>query len=209
MKFLPVKMNLRFGDHMKMKRCSLLVLFLGIALLCIGIALPAVFWQIFGRVISQRADMAIIGGADAATYQYLSRTLLNGLPNAIGMLGISMILSAGFCLLFSGTVRKHCTVATSAIALGLSATGALGLVCVLVWSSIVAFDSARHYPIEFPVSIMLGLLCLCAFLILFSLYFKVREKHKSIPGLLIDVFSGILYLPAYFLAFSYLYEIIA
>ena len=73
----------------------------------------------------------------------------------------------------------------------------------------VAFGGApKRYPVRYPLSIALGMVCLCVFILLGLLYCKLREGKWSIRGVAIDVLTSILYLPAFFFAFIYLYSLI-
>jgi len=185
---------------MKGKRYSLLALLLGFIILLAGIMLP----YLCMHLTPDNGSTGIIGGADARTYQFLASRLLGGLPYVLALLGIALVISSGFCLIFSKTVKIHCNIKTSAISLGLSGVGALGLNCVLWWFTIVAFGKMSSYPIEYPVSILLGLLSFFAFVGLIVLYFKVRKANLSLIGIAIDVLTSIIYLPTFFLAFLYL-----
>ena len=189
---------------MKLKRNARWALLGGFVMALVGIAMPVAV------LLSDphNGGMSIIGGMDAPTMQYLVTGIFGSLPDVLVLSGITLMISAVFCLLFSKTVKEHCAVKTSAISLGLSATGALGLVCAFVWFSIVAFDEVRKHPIEYPVSISLGLACLCVFIILIIQYFNARTNNWSVKGLVIDVLTSIFYLPTFFFIFSYLYEII-
>ena len=191
---------------MRLKRNSLIVLLLGFVSLLVGTIMPVIYWK--NLTEHYGATVGIIGGADAPTYQLLLSSIFEGIPSALIVLGITLIFSSGFCLLFSKTVSTYCNIATSAISLGLSAVGALGLVCALSCFAIIAFWEPSRYPIQFPASIILGMLCLFAFFALIVLYFKVRCKNWSIKGLAIDVITSILYLPALFFMFACLYEMI-
>lgn len=189
---------------MKLKRYALWALLAGFVIALAGVAMPlAVLY-----LTPQDPRISIIGAADAPTYYLIISTLLDNMPWVLVLLGLTLMISAVFCLLFSKTVRGHCTVKTSLISLGLSATGALGLICVLVWFSIVAFDEVSKHPIEYPLSIAAGLLCLCAFITLILQYFNMRKEKWSGKGLLIDVLTSIIYLPVFFYIFSYLCEIV-
>ena len=72
--------------------------------------------------------------------------------------------------------------------------------------AIVVLDRPSRFPIEYPVSIALGMLCFLAFVFLIGLYFIVRRKNWSIIGVIIDVLTSIVYLPAFFMIISYAYE---
>ena len=190
---------------MKLKRNALWVLLFGVVILLTGLLTP------FGCLInctSHQGAIGIIGGAEVPTYQFMFWSLLDGWPFVLILLGISLVLSACFCLLFSKTVNKCCRLTTSAISLGLSAVGALGLACVLLWLSIVTFGNMSRYPIQYPLSILLGMFCFCVFMILLALYFKARKGNWLWKGLLIDFLTSIICLPTFFFAFSYLYAFI-
>ena len=191
---------------MKLKRNSLIALLLGFAILLVGAIMPVVCWRSY--IVNSGSMGGMIGGADAPMYRMLLFSLFDGLPFALILLGITLIISSVFCLLFSKTVGVYCGLATSAISLGLSAVGAVGLVCALLCFAIVAFWEPSRYPIQFPASVILGLLCLFAFLALIALYFKVRCRKWSIKGLVIDVLTSLVYLPAFFFASACLYEMI-
>lgn len=178
---------------MKLKRYALWVLLSGIGVFLLGFVIPF--------VTARHASMGIVGGADWPTYQFL----LNGWPIAFMLLGISAVISSGVCLVFSKTVNKHCNIKTSAISLGLSGVGALGVYCVFWWFSMAAFGEASRHPVEYPVSIVLGMLCFLAFILSIGLYFMVRRKNLSVIGVILDVLTSILYLPSFFMIISYLH----
>ena len=190
---------------MKLKRNALWALLAGFLIALAGAAMP--IWVML--FYEPTAETGIIGGAGAPTLQYLVSQTFGVLPYTLVLLGAAVMISAVFCLLFSKTVQGHCTLKTSLVSLGLSATGAAGLYCVLIWIACVAFGGAtKRYPVRYPLSIALGMVCLCVFILLGLLYCKVREGKWSIRGVAIDVLTSILYLPAFFFAFNYLYSLI-
>ena len=183
---------------MKLKRYALWVLLLGIGVFLLGFMIPF--------VTARHLSMGIVGGADWPTYQFLLSHAFNGWPIAFILLGISVVISSGFCLLFSKTVNKHCNIKTSAISLGLSGVGAAGLVCAFWCFAIGALGGVSKHPIEFPVTMLFGVLCFLLFILLIGLYFIVRRKNWSIIGIILDVLTSIVYLPAFFMIISYVYE---
>lgn len=190
---------------MKLKRNALWALLVGLLIALAGAWMPISVMLSF----EPSAETAIIGGAGAPTLQYLVSQTFGVLPYTLVMLGAAVMISAIFCLLFSKTVQGHCALKTSLVSLGLSATGAAGLCCVLIWIACVAFGGApKRYPVRYPLSIALGMVCLCVFILLGLLYCKLREGKWSIRGVAIDVLTSILYLPAFFFAFIYLYSLI-
>ena len=92
--------------------------------------------------------------------------------------------------------------------MGLSCVGALGLVCVFIWFSIVSFGEMSKHPIEYPVSVLLGIVCFFAFVVLIAVYLKLRKTNWSIKGLIIDILTSIIYLPTFFYIFSYIYGLL-
>ena len=192
------------GDKMKLKRNALIILILGVVMSVVGLIAPLISLNF----ASESGATGIIGGADAPTYKFLLFNLLDGLLFVVFLLGISLILSSAFCLLFSKTVKKHCNISTSALSVGLSSVGALGLVCALVWFAMVAFNEASKHPIQYPVSVTLGVLCFFAFISLIVVYFYKRSRNWSVIGIVVDILTSIVYLPAFFFAFTYLYELI-
>ena len=190
---------------MKLKRNALWALLAGFLLALAGAWMP-ISVMLFSE---QSAETAIIGGAGAPTLQYLVSQTFGVLPYTLVLLGAAVMISAIFCLLFSKTGQGHCALKTSLVSLGLSATGAAGLCCVLIWAACVAFGGApKRYPVRYPLSIALGMVCLCVFILLGMLYCKLRKDKWSAKGLLIDVLTSILYLPAFFFAFIYLFELV-
>ncbi len=190
---------------MKLKVNALIILILGVLMSALGFIAPIVYWN---NYTLHNGVVGIIGGADTPTYTFMLSALFDGLPFVLILLGISLVVSSVFCLLFSKTVRKHCNIKTSIISLGLSGVGALGLVCSFLWFSIVSFGEMSKHPIKYPVSILLGIVCFFAFVVLIAIYLKLRKINWSIKGFIIDVLTSIAYLPAFFFLFSYLYEIL-
>ena len=169
------------GVDMNLKRNALIILLLGVLILFLGFIAPIVFWN---NYTSNNGAIGIIGGVDTPTYMFMLSALFEGLPFILVFLGISLIISSGFCLLFSNTVKKHCNINTSAISLVLSGVGALGLVCVFVWISIVSFHEMSKHPIEYPISVFLGIVCFFTFIVLIIIYLKLRKTNWSIKGIM-------------------------
>jgi hypothetical protein len=191
------------GDYMKIKRNSLIILIAGVLILGLGILSPVVYWNSFTL---RNQSAGIIGGAGAPTYMYVTFNLFWGLPLVFILLGLSMAVSAGFCLLFKNTIKTYCSVKTSAISIGLSAIGALGLACAFIWLSIVSFGEVSRHPVEYPITIFLGIVSFFVFVALIALYLKLRKMNWSVKGFVIDIFTSLIYLPTFFFAISFLYN---
>ena len=171
-----------------LKKVSLIGLIVSILIVAFAVGYPALAWA-----LSDSADktVAIIGGADGPTAIMITRRLFFG--SFLGVLtsfGIPLLLISLFCLIFPSFVQKNFSVKTTALALGISATGCLGLWCVLECLAILAFASPSEHPIAYPASIIVGVLSLILFIILFALYCKARKGETRILGVVFDVFTG-------------------
>lgn len=184
---------------MRLKQISLLTLFVGVLFSVVGVIAPFIALQNYTSQI----------GADTPTYHYIVFRLMNGWPFCMIVFGITLIVSALFCLIFSKTVKNNCNIITTALSLGLSAVGAMGLVCAFLWFTIASFHEMSKHPITYPVSISLGLFCFFLFVFLIAVYLKLRKNTWSIKGFCIDILTSVIYLPTFFHAFSYLYEIVS
>lgn len=194
------------GDDMKLKRYAIIIMILGVLISVLGFISPIIYWN---NYTLENGAICIIGGTDTPTYTFMLSAIFDGLPFVLIIMGISLVVSSGFCLLFSNTVKKHCNINTSAISLGLSGVGALGLVCAFVWFSIVSFGKMSKHPIGYPVSVLLGIFCFLVFVILTVIYIKLRKINWSIKGFIIDVLTSVIFLPTFFFDFAYLYEVIS
>ncbi len=190
---------------MKLKVGSWICLSLAILLLCVGAVVPFVILQ----NTSSDVNLGIIGGAGTPTYSLLLFRYSNGLFFPVLLWGMAFLLTSVFCLIFSNTVKTYGSVRTSMLSVGLSATGAAGLDCFLLWMTIVAFDELNQHPIAYPASILFGFLCLAAFGVLLVLYARFRTLQRSLKGVLMDVATSFVYLPAFLTSFGVLYEMIS
>lgn len=185
---------------MKFKSFSLTMLLSGLLLSTIGIVAPFIMLQNYGSV-------QIIGGAELPTYWFF--LAVQGWPLCLLLFGVCFIVSALLGLLFVKTIKTNCSIKTSIVSLGLSAVGSLAIVCVFVWYTIVAFHEVSKHPFAYPLSVSLGILCLIACIALIAMYCKFRRGCWSIKGFVMDAFTCVLYLPAFFYTFSYLYEMMS
>ena len=188
---------------MKLKQMSLLTLLTGVLFSIIGVIIPFITLK---NYTYQNGAIGIIGGADTPTYEFVVFRILNGWPFVTILFGSALIVSALFCLIFSKTVKNNCSIKTTVLSLGLSAVGAAGLVCAFLWFSIVSFGEMSKHPIEYPVSVLLGIISFLGFIVLIALYLKIRKTNWSIKGFIIDVLTSIIYLPTFFFVLSYMYN---
>ena len=179
---------------MKLKQMSLLTLLTGVLFSIIGVLIPFITLK---NYTYQNGAIGIIGGADTPTYEFVVFRIMNGWPFVASLFGITLIVSALFCLIFSKTVKNNCNIKTTALSLGLSAVGAAGLVCAFLWFTIVSFGEMSKHPIQYPVSVLLGIISFLGFIVLIALYLKIRKTNWSIKGFIIDVLTSIIYLPTF------------
>lgn len=150
--------------------------------------------------VSQNGGIAIIGGADLPTLRIISSDFWFTI-----IIGLTIVVCAAFCLIFSKTVMNNCTLKTTAVSLGISFAGASGLYCFFQWYIIVVFHEMSKHPIRYPASIIIGLMSFAAFVFLIVLYFRLRKQTFSIKGILIDVATSLIA----FLPFSIIITIIS
>lgn len=188
---------------MKFKTFSWVILVCGILLVLASVPISAIPLMLY---TAENGAIGIIGGAGIPTYQLAAFRIMNSWTFCFVLLGLALVITALFCLIFPKTVQNSCSAKTTAVSLSLSAVGGMGLGCLTVWYSIIVFHEMSQHPISYPVSILLGIACFVAFVVLIALHFKVRKPIWSIKGLVIDVCTSIIYLPTFFFAFSHLYE---
>lgn len=170
-----------------MKKLSIIGLIIGALAVAVAVWYPALMW-----LLSDSADktIGIIGGADGPTAIFITGIFFFNWTGILFSLGIPLILTSLFCLIFPNFVRENFSIKTTALALGISATGCLGLLCLLEIVGIVAFANPNEAPIAYPVSIIVGMLSLVLFITLFDLYCKARRSEVKIAGIVLDVFTG-------------------
>ena len=181
---------------------SVLSLFIGVSVLLFCIVLP-----ILSLMNSDQGSVGIIGGADGPTAQFITQSMISYHLLEIHI-GVVLIIAGLFCLIFSKTVKASCSIKTTALSLGISATGGVGLFCFLLWLVIIAFGETSKHPIEFTASKIGGFFCLALFILLMVFYIKQRKAFKSVKGVVIDVLTSILFLPTFFLFFDWLHKLI-
>lgn len=150
----------------------------------------------------QNGSIGIIGGADGPTAIYVTSQLLGGHLLSALILGLTLFLCGGFCLIFKRTVMNNCRLKTTALSLIISFFGASGLSCFFIWYSIVAFLEMSIHPIAYPCSIFVGLLSLVAFVMAIIFYVRARKENFKIKGIVIDILTSIITLPILFLLVS-------
>ena len=161
-----------------MKKASAIALLSAAALLSIGFALPVLF------------ETANTSGSYLSQISYqlgIVLKLFGGITAVWGLIG----------LIFNKQINSRCTLKSSCVALGISATVSLGIYCVLSFLSCYFLTHPGKHPIRHPASLVLGVICFAVFLALIHLYIKLRNWNVSASGIAFDVIFGISYLPAF------------
>ena len=179
----------------KYKIYSSIALILGLLLVLASVLVPII---ILSSYTAQNGSIGIIGGADGPTAIYLTSRLLGGRLLFTLILELTLFLCGGFCLVFKRTVTNNCRLKTTALSLVISFFGAMGLACFFIWYSIVVFHKMSMSPISYPSSIIGGIFSLVAFIITIILYIKARKENFKIKGIVIDIMTSIITLPAFF-----------
>ena len=156
---------------------------------------------------SQNGSIGIIGGADKPTLLFLLKYSEGHLLFAL-ILGLTLFLCGGFCLIFKRTVTNVCRLKTTALSLIISFFGAAGLSCFFIWYSIIVFHEMSKHPISYPLSIIGGILSFVAFIITIILYIKARKENFKIKGIVIDILTSIITLPTFFLVCNEIYNLL-
>ncbi len=187
----------------RLKITSIGIILFGLAVMAISILVPIIK---ISDYTTQNGAVGIIGGADKPTLWFLL-SYSDGDFLLTFIFGLTLLLCGGFCLVFKKTVYENCRLKTTLISLCISLFGAIGLCCLFIWFSIVAFGKTASHPIEYPVSIVGGLLSLFMFIIAIAFYIKLRKNNLKIKGIIIDILTSIIALPTLFLLVAKIYSI--
>ena len=189
----------------KFKIYSSIALISGLLLALASVLVPIIK---LSNYTAQNGSIGIIGGADGPTAIYVTSQLLGGSLLFALILGLTLLLCGGFCLIFKRTVTDVCKLKTTALSLIISFFGASGLSCFFIWYSIVAFHEMSKHPISYPLSIIGGILSLVAFIITIILYIKVRKENFKIKGIVVDIITSIITFPTFFLVCAEIYNLL-
>ena len=188
----------------KYKIYSSIALISGLLLVLASVLVPIIK---LSNYTARNGSVGIIGGADAPTLLFLLRYSDGHLLFAL-ILGLTLFLCGGFCLVFKRTVTNNCKLKTTVLSLIISFFGASGLACFFIWYSIVAFLEMSMHPIAYPLSIIGGIFSLVAFIITIILYIKARKKNLKPKGIVIDILTSITTLPILFLLVAKIFAIL-
>jgi hypothetical protein len=173
-----------------MKKYAVIVFILSAFLLLAGLHLN-------GTLLPE-SDVGIIGGADRPTVNWYRQKMLSQPHGLLILFGAVGTLVSFLMLIFSRTVNNHCVFSTTATALGLSASASLGAYSLLIFASCFFLTTPSKHPIRFPTSACTGTLALIGFILLMALYFRLRGKTPSRPGVFCDMTFSLLCMPAFF-----------
>ena len=167
----------------KTRKISVIMLIVGVAMFATGI----IFRKVLG-IVEQ---------------EYLQSFIRNTCFN----FGLGIILNSLFCLIFTKTTIKYCTIKTSIISFGISSMVGMGAMSILLFLSCHFLTSPKKHPIAFPTSILLGSISFLIFILLFYTYTTQRKKIPSTKGTVIDVLFAFLYIHPFLWLYSDLYGI--
>ena len=189
----------------KFKIYSSIALILGLLLALVSVLVPIIKINEF---TAQNGSIGIIGGADGPTAIYLTSHLLDGNLLFTLILGLTLFLSGAFCLIFKRVVINNCSLKTTALSLIISFFGATGLVCFFIWYSIVAFHEMSKHPLSYPLSIIVGIILLIAFIITIIFYIRARKDNLKVKGIILDIITSIITLPISFWLCAEIYNLL-
>ncbi len=174
--------------------------------LLVGLLLSAAGWLIpyvrLQQQIEEYGTITLVGVSQTPSSLYMERVFGSEMICFV-LFGAALVLCGLFCLLFSKTVSSCCTLKTTALSLALSAVGAMGMICVLLWYVTTAFGEASQHPIAYPSSLIGGVICLAAFALLLVAYVAARKPRFSFKGVAVDVAAAVLFLPPFVMSMLY------
>lgn len=188
----------------KYKIYSSIALISGLILVLASVLIPIIK---FSNYTAQNGSIGIIGGADTPTLLFLLQYSDGSLLFSF-ILGLTLFLSGGFCLIFGRSVINNCSIKTTALSLIISFFGATGLVCFFIWYSIVAFHEMTKHPLSYPLSIIGGMGSLVAFVSTIILYIRARKENLKIKGIILDIITSIITLPTFFWLCAEIYNLL-
>lgn len=189
----------------KFKIYSSISLISGLLLVLASVLVPIIK---LSNYTAQNGSVGIIGAADGPTAIYITSHLLGGRLILMLILGLTLFLCGGFCLVFKRTVTNNCKLKTTVLSLIISFFGSSGLSCFFIWYSIVAFLEMSKHPISYLLSIIGGIFSLVAFIITIILYIKARKENFKIKGIVVDIITSIITLPTFFLVCTEIYNLL-
>jgi hypothetical protein len=152
----------------------------------------------YNNYLVRSKDETVVGVVRGYSYGNYVVTEMHYIPYVLKLLGIALVITGLFALIFNKTVRQCCNIKTTAISLGLSSMAACGVYCFLTLFIISVFSSSKGYPYDYPTSKAGCIISLLIFIVLFVSYIIVRKDTLKIKGVVIDILLCILYFPSFF-----------
>ena len=187
-----------------LKIFSLVALISGLLFSLASVLLPIIIFSVY---TSQNGSIGIIGGADGPTAIYLTSRLFDGHLLFTLILGLTLLVCGGFCLIFKRTVTNNCRLKTTVLSLLISFFCASGLACFFIWYSIVIFHEMSKHSISYPLSIIGCIISFVAIVLTIIYYIITRKDNYKIKGIVIDILTSIIALPILFLLVTNIYAI--
>ena len=144
----------------------------------------------------QHSAIGLPGGAQAKAGWDTAGSLFSDRHGVFGFLalfGAALLAGSLLALLLHKAVAAGCSVKTTSVAMGLSALGASGAYSALGACIILGWGATAQYPRTYPGYMLVGMLSLLGFVLLLALYAWLRRKRPSVPGILFDIFSALLF----------------
>ena len=184
-----------------MKKYALIIFVISLLVLFSGVHFSGIL-----SALLPSDEIGIIGGADRSTANFLISKILS---NTLILFGLATAVCSLFSLILSRPIKNHCCFPTSATALGLSACASLGACALLIFASCFIMTDPSKHPIALPASVACGMIALIGFVLLMALYCKLRQKKPSVPGVFLDVTFALMYMPAFFRSYDYIYSLLS
>lgn len=146
-------------------------------------------------------DIGVIGGADTPTAIHVAYVVMDGWPVLALWLGVPLILTSLFTVIFKKTTANCLTVKTSVTAILISAMcGAGAFSCMQLF--LMNLFGADENPVAYPCFKAAAVIAIVAFVFLVAQYcFKFRKAKPSAKGVIIDILTAIVYVPFMYFAF--------
>lgn len=175
------------------KKCTALILSMGILISAIGIVLPAM-------LVLSAPSIGIIGGADGPSYWFLLGNGCYHIPAFLISIGFTVFIIGLYGLFLEKALTRYSSPVFTLLSFGISIMIAGGTVCLLTFMMVVAFSNEIHqYPIAGPASALGCFLAFVGIVVLLAFYCKYRKEKMSIKGILLDILLVVLtFLPLFF-----------
>lgn len=181
-----------------MKKNGIMLVFAGVILLLIGSLLPYLFLILNPNTSS----VGIIGGADSETLRLISVRVFHNIDLTLQMFGGAFVIIGLVSFFLGDRLHFHCTIASTILAFGISATFSFCVCCGLSFASCFLLTTPDKHPIRLPLSLILGVIGAGFFILLIDRYIKQRKINKSVWGMAADIGMILLYVIPFVMLFS-------